>query len=183
MIEVVAGVICVLVAVVILIDSGVRTSGVDLRMRRERNAILSSAISMTLLIIYPIIFYNFVGFDSLAVIGLCWTVTMMLYDQLLLIPESKEEDQSSFYSTSTAANVVVGASWAVGSLIHAISRTGMKADGAKILLVSLILSVSFILSAHSKNDRGKTSTIVRTAQRNTLHIAVGLFISGIILSF
>ena len=180
--EIVVGFICAVVVVFILADSLVRSQHSDLRLRRERNMVISAGISSAFLVMYPLVFYKCIGFDSLVILGLCWTILMVLYDLMLITPETREEDQAAIYNTGAAANVVVGACWATGSLIHSISKQGINSEGAKVLLVSLILCVSFILSTHSKNDQSKTATAIRTTQRLMLHAAVGLFISGIILS-
>ena len=182
-IELLIGFICCVLAIVVTADSMVRTRQYnDLRLRRERNMVISAAISASFIILYPLIFHLWIGMNTLAGVGLCWTIIMVLYDLLLISPETKEEDQTALFTTSNAANVVVGACWATGSLIHAISKQGINASGAKVLLVSLILCVSFVLGTHSKNDQSRTATAVRTAQRLTLHASVGLFISGIVLS-
>ena len=181
MMEVLLGFLCVCVAAAILADSVKRTHGMDLRMRRERNAILSAAVSAAVLILYPLIFHKLVGFEGIAMFGFLWTYVMILYDGYQQ-PESREDDQAALYNTSNAANVVIGACWATGSLIHAISNRGMNSKGARILLISLVLCVSFVLSTHAKHDRSETSVVVRTVQRNILHVAVGLFISGILIS-
>lgn len=181
MIEIIVGIICVAIAAAILEDSVKRTNGMDLRMRRERNTILSAAILASVLTIYPIVFHKLVGFEGAAMIGFLWTFCMIVYDGLN-IPQTQEDDQTAHFSTNNAANVVIGACWATGSLIHAISRKEMNREGARVLLISLVLCVSFVLSTYTKNDRTETSIILRTLQRSTLHIAVGFFISGILLA-
>ena len=141
---------------------------------------LAAGISSAVLVLYPLAFHMLVGLDSVAVVGLLWTIAMIIYDGRQRLAVSK--DGAAHYGMGTAANVLIGACWGAGSLIHAASQKGMGREGARILLISLVLCVSFVMSTHSKGDNSKESVIVRTLQRSVLHVSVGLFISGILLS-
>ena len=134
-IHLLVGAICVALALGILIDAALRTQNMSIRMRRERNMMLSSGIVAAIVAAYPLLFDKVVGINSVAILGLAWTTAMLLYDATAVMPETAEEDQATQYSTSMGANVLVGACWATGSLIHIIANKS-SAHGAKVLLFS-----------------------------------------------
>ena len=95
---------------------------------------------------------------------------------------STMEAQRRSDSTRQLSNIVIGASWAVGSLL-AVIQGKQNTLGAKLLLLSLVLSIGFIVPLTSDNDpRSLRGVVLRSGQRGILHYCVGLFIFGIIIS-
>mgnify|MGYP002879953715 CR=1 FL=1 len=87
--------------------------------------------------------------------------------------------------TKQWASIIIGAAWAVGTLLSVIRTSGGQSiQGSKILLASLVLCIAFIvpLSSEGVDARTASSVTLRSAQRAALHYSVGLFIIGISVS-
>jgi len=81
--------------------------------------------------------------------------------------------------------VVIGAAWAVGTLLGALRKSGdQSVEGSKILLLSLVLCIAFVVPLNTDTGDARTTSavVLRSAQRSALHYSVGLFIVGIGLS-
>jgi len=132
----------------------------------------------------PLLFHHIVDFNNHACMaGLVWTCAMIVWEIATRKDESTADVAHQISETKVNANVVVSAAWAVGSLLAVIAKknSSMK-KGASILLMSLVIAVSYVISLSPNLDEDATSVVLRTSQRVGLHISVGLFICGILIS-
>ena len=178
-----------LVAVTTL--TSVRTSKDD-RTRKERSRIYAAAVFASALLLWPVIVQKAVGWDEIArdtplALGFVWTGVLLVWEMTANMDESGSDGISRQRAAETKqwASIIIGAAWAVGTLLSVI-RTGggQSIQGSKILLASLVLCIAFIvpLSSEGVDARTASSVTLRSAQRAALHYSVGLFIIGISVS-
>ena len=185
------GVVLPIIALVIAVTI-VRTAGRDDRFQKEKARIIATSVYASLLMLWPVVVDVLVGWGAIKeykylMIGFVWTSLLLLYEMTINMKEhesSKSEAGIRSQSTRQFASITIGAAWAVGSLLAAIGSDGrFQKEGAKLLLLSLVLSISYIVPLVGDMDpRSATGTILRSSQRSILHYSVGLFILGITMS-
>ncbi len=150
----------------------------------ENRTLMRSGIKTCALLLWPVVFGVVVGWhnvtaNTLVALGMGWTTFAIIWD---LLPFSTED---SMQSTKSVANVIVGVIVAVGTLLAVSNRNGrwQPANGARILLVSLVLCISFVIPSFTKEANKPLSDGIIAVQRCILHYAVGLFICGITVSW
>lgn len=188
------GCLGVIVPIVILlvVVTIVYTSGKDDRFQKEKARLVATSVYASLLLLWPVVIEVLVGWNAVKeykylLIGFVWTSILLLYEMSVNMKEdesSKMDASIRSQSTRQFASITIGAAWAVGSLLAAIgSNGGFQKQGAKLLLLSLVLSISYIVPLSGDMDpRSAAGTILRSSQRSILHYSVGLFILGITMS-
>ena len=160
--------------------------------KKEKARLVATSVYASLLLLWPVVVEIVVGWDAVKeykylLIGFVWTSILLLYEMTINMKEhesSKADATIRSQSTRQFASISIGAAWAVGSLLAAIGSSGkFQKQGAKLLLLSLVLSISYIVPLSGDMDpRSATGTVLRSSQRSILHYSVGLFILGITMS-
>ena len=178
----------------VIITAIVQTRLGDDRTRKERSRVHSAAVYTTALLLWPIIIEKVVGFSRISAhpyvlgFGFVWAALLIAWELTNNMDETRSgaEARARSAETKNYAGVIIGAAWAVGTLLGAFkpADAGQSAEGSKVLLLSLILCIAFIvpLNTDSGDARTTSAVVLRSAQRSALHFSVGLFITGIGLS-
>jgi len=165
----------------------------DNRTRKERSRIYAAAVFSSALLLWPVVMQKAVGgWNKISTgftlsFGFVWTAVLLVWEMTANMDESGSNMLSRQRAGETKqwASIVIGAAWAVGSLLSVIRPMGgQSVQGSKILLASLVLCIAFIvpLSSEGTDNRTASSVILRSAQRSALHYSVGLFVVGISIS-
>ena len=160
---------------------------------RQENGKLSEVSMNTIaLLLWPCVFgaivkWEFIEKNPIVLIGFGWTGVMMLWDMISGIREEETGTLAEAKNTNTKfnANVLIGAGWAVGSLLAVVSKTNsLSPKSAKVLLISVVLCVAFVIPMMIENDlQQPLSRAMRSLQRNALQYSIGLFVSGIVINW
>lgn len=171
----------------------VQTKDGDDRTRKERSRVHAAAVYAIALLLWPVVLEKTVGFSRITEhpwllgSGFVWAALLMAWELTSNMDETRSGDAARHKSAETKsfAGVVIGAAWAVGTLLGALRKSGdQSVEGSKILLLSLVLCIAFIvpLNTDSADARSTSAVVLRASQRSALHYSVGLFIVGIGLS-
>ena len=178
---------------VILVVTAIQTRQGDDRMRKERSRIHSAAVYAIALLLWPVVMEKLVGFSRIAKqplllgFGFLWAAALLAWELTTNMDETHSGNAARQRSAETKnyAGVIIGAAWAVGTLLGALRTDGKQSvEGSQILLLSLVLCIAFIvpLNTDSTDARTTSAVVLRSSQRSALHYSVGLFITGIGLS-
>lgn len=150
----------------------------------------SNFIYFVSLSVWPFIFWWLC--QSLAIeqsatmaIAFLWPVILLLTRSALLDVHhkcSKAEDHAKYQETRGTAGLMFTAAFGVGILFNAI-RGSQDQKGSKLILASLLLCVAFFIPTHMFVSGTAGSRIVNVTQNCVLHIAIGIFMMGIIQSY
>lgn len=160
--------------------------------QREQGELIELAINVISLLLWPLVIENIIGWNliekhPILLVGFMWTVIMILWDitSNANTIESPENASAKNNNTKMNANVIIGASWAVGSLLAVVSKTSaITPESARVLLVSLVLCVAFVVPMMIEVDlRSPIAKGMRTVQRSVLHYAIGLFVTGVAMNW
>jgi len=160
---------------------------------QHENGRLSEVTMNTIaLLVWPCVFGATVGWEfvrkyPIVLIGFGWTIVMMVWDMYSSLNEEETAALAEAKNSNTKmnANVIIGAGWAVGSLLAVVSKTNaLSPKSAKVLLISLVLCVAFVVPMMIETDLQKPmSRGMRSIQRNVLQYAIGLFVSGVVINW
>ena len=157
--------------------------------RQEAGALSEVGLTTVLMLLWPIAFgalvgWKFVAANPVVLVGFVWTLVMLLWDMSSNY-ETNDKAKERSSATKVNANVIVGACWAVGSLLLVVNKQAKpSARGARVLLVSLVTCVAFVVPFMIEMDlRRPLARGIRTVQRGVLNWAIGLFVSGIAISW
>ncbi len=101
---------------------------------------------------------------------------------LLIVHDALGEDVHPSNAAEMASyarnhsSMLLGAVWAAGSLLAVINGTGYTLQSAKLLMGSLLVSIALVLPMPLY-----PTLPVSTAQRASLHVAIGMFVVGTVL--
>jgi hypothetical protein len=163
----------------------------DQRLRNENRQRAVLTVSVVALLLWPAIFHAIVGLRTLEVspytlAGFAWPVVMIAY---LSMTECKEHEVESMAhkrisdQRHTATNIIAAA-FAVGALLNVVRNNKSSVQGANIMLASLVLLIAFVVPSIVDSDvRQPGQAAIRAAQRHVLHYAIGLFVTGIIVTW
>ena len=187
---IITGVMVLSAACVLILSARQKGAGDD-RYRREKARIVVAGVYAAGLLLWPVICSTIIGWDKIKAhpilgIAFAWTVGAFAWELFANMGEETDhEAMRATGDTRTNANVIIGAAWAVGSLLAVVRATGSQSsDGARILLMALVLCIAFVIPLPiDENPRTIRSRVVRSSQRSVLYYAVGLFIAGIIISW
>lgn len=159
--------------------------------QRENGDMAVTTTYSTMMLLWPMIFGVIVGWAKvneypILSIAFFWPLLMIVWDSCSsLTDESPVEAEKRSSNTKVNANVIVGASWAVGSLLVVITKSStLPPEAARILLVSVVLCVAFVVPFMVEFDlRSPLARSMRAIQRTVMQYSIGLFIAGIVLSW
>lgn len=159
--------------------------------RRENGDMAVTTTYTAMMLVWPVLFGMIVGWEKvqrqpIMSIAFFWPLLMIIWDMCSsLNDESMQEAEKKSSNTKINANVIVGASWAVGSLLVVITKSStLPPEAARILLVSVVLCVAFVVPFMVEFDlRSPLARSMRSIQRTVMQYSIGLFIAGIALSW
>lgn len=184
--------VLVTLATMVAVVTVVHAQRGDARHLQEKGQTVATGVSTVALLLWPLVFNALVGFNTLKtspvlLIAYLWTVALIAWEILTSNRdwETPEEADQRSSSTKMNANVLIGAAWAVGSLLTVVSRSSKQSEhGARILLVALVLCVAFVIPMMVDIDlRSPVAKTMRGLQRTALQYSVGLFVAGITISW
>ena len=152
----------------------------------------SNLIYFASLLIWPFVFHAIcqtvqtsVSQSPFLLIGFLWPIFLLLSRMLLIdanYKASREEDRHKYQETRSTGSLMFAAAFGVGILISSI-RGAQDRQGSKLILASLLLCVAFFIPTHIFVCGTTGSQIVNVLQTCVLHIAIGIFMMGITLSY
>lgn len=162
----------------------------NIHYQRESGTLTDAGVNAVSLLLWPCLFSGAVGWNVISknpivLLGFGWTILMILWDATTRAEnESIQDAVQKNGNTKNNANIIVGAAWAVGSLLMVVSKQSQQSpQAAKILLLSLVMCVGFIIPTMIEFDvRTPLARAMRKIQRNALHYAIGLFVTGITIN-
>ena len=94
--------------------------------RQEAGALSEVGLTTVLMLLWPIAFgalvgWKFVAANPVVLVGFVWTLVMLLWDMSSNY-ETNDEAKERSSATKVNANVIVGACWAVGSLLLVVNK-------------------------------------------------------------
>ena len=118
-------------------------------------------------------------------IGLMWpiillTIRMASIDTSLKI--SNHEDHANHQEARSTGALMFSAAFGVGILLTTINGVQDK-QGSKLILASLLLAAAFLMPTSIFKIGTNGSLVVNTIQNCVIHIAIGIFIMGICVSY
>ena len=152
----------------------------------------ANTIYFSTLLLWPFIF-NFlcatVGtsiYENIyLLVGFLWPVLLLLSRMALIDADhkpTKEEDRDRYQETRGTGALMFTAAFGVGILIGAI-RGSQDRQGSKLILASLLLVVAFFIPTHLFDCGTTGSQVINVLQTCVLHVSIGIFMMGIILSY
>jgi len=185
--------VCAGLVFTVIATAVVQTNDGDDRTRKERSRVYAAAVYAVALLLWPAVIEKTVGFSRITEhpwllgSGFVWAALLMAWELTGNMDETRSGDAARHKSAETKsfAGVVIGAAWAVGTLLGALRKSGdQSVEGSKILLLSLVLCIAFVVPLNTDTGDARTTSavVLRSAQRSALHYSVGLFIVGIGLS-
>jgi len=181
----------ILIICITLFHSNKKLMYKNVHYQRESGALSDACVNSVFILLWPCLFGLAVGWEMIRkypiiLIGFGWTLFMILWDAMTHNEnESVRHAEQKNGNTKNNANIIVGAAWAVGSLLMVVSKQSKQTpQSARVLLLSLILCVAFVIPMMIEFDlRTPLARAMRKVQRNTLHYAIGLFVSGITINW
>lgn len=163
---------------------------------RESMRAASNGIYAIALLVWPVIFNVLVpkqaSRDSRLCFGFAWPLILLAF-KLVCCPTRGRDDPQQCHARhqeiKSNAGALVGASLAIGVLLAALSGGRSQAQqwssthGAKLIMISLLLCISFLLPSDELIRSSYASHIVRSAQIAIFQIAIGLFITGVTIAW
>lgn len=159
---------------------------------RLRVTMSANMIYLTALSLWPFLFLLLcrsvqadIQNSPLLLIGYVWPVLLLISRMVLLNPDhkpSKDEDKSKYQENRSTGGLMFTAAFGVGILLGAI-RGVQDRQGAKLILASLLLCVAFFIPTHIFVCGTVGSQIVNVVQTCVLHIAIGILMTGIVISY
>ena len=193
-----------IIAVVLCVSILTTQEALQIKDRRydgNRLRIVLNGVFAVGILLWPLLFDVVVGFDKLdmasgtasvlVAVGFLWPVVLIMVDMLHVCRRKKYADAHESRSREDElrgnANILIGGAWALGALLSVVKgSTGdypQSREGAKIILVALLLCIGFVIPTASNPARSYESNMIRSGQKTMLNFAIGLFISGIAVSW
>jgi hypothetical protein len=158
---------------------------------KEKMKLYNNAVLMAGILAWPLLFQQIVGWDKLE--GKMWFAflwpTLLLMMGLVEISK-KESKETAFQKQSeikSNAHGLINASFAMGILLTIIRNSNNdkahSQEGAQILMISLMMCIAFLLPFFTKEADSYEGNIVRTGQQSIFHMAIGLFMAGMFVSW
>ena len=110
----------------------VQTKDGDDRTRKERSRVHAAAVYAIALLLWPVVLEKTVGFSRITEhpwllgSGFVWAALLMAWELTSNMDETRSGDAARHKSAETKsfAGVVIGAAWAVGTLLGALRKSG-----------------------------------------------------------
>lgn len=159
---------------------------------RLRVAQSANAIYFSTLLLWPFIFNllcltvgTSIEDNIYLLLGFLWPVVLLCARMALINADekpTKEEDRDRYQETRGTGALMFTAAFGVGILIGAI-RGSQDRQGSKLILASLLLVVAFFIPTHLFRCGTVGSQVINVLQTCVLHVSIGIFMMGIILSY
>lgn len=152
----------------------------------ETNRLYNNGVLMASILVWPLLFGAVVGWDQLTGkmwFPFLWPTVLMVYG--LTQTTTKEAPETAFQrhnEIKSNANGLIGAAFALGTLLAVIQGNQSK-QGAQVLMISLLMCIAFLLPSPLSSPDSYTAHVIRTTQQNFFHMALGLFMAGIFISW
>ena len=153
---------------------------------------INNCIHLGALMVWPLLYFIICSSSNLnikdhpyIILGLIWPVILILAKMCSLADGSKETAQESHVrhsETRGSAGLLFTAAFGVGVLLTALRKTSSDL-GTKLVLLSLLFCVAFLIPVTTSSVENHTSHIIRTLQTCVTHMAIGIFILGITVSY
>lgn len=161
---------------------------------RESMQTVTNVVNVSAMILWPILYYmvlqNWAFKYPVMSIGFVWPLVLILIQLWSSRKRDRERNGESQLRhnqlRNTAAALVSGA-LGVGVLLAAInSNSDLKTSvatkkGSMIIMLSLLIVIALILPSNYFRPESYEAHIIRAVQGSSTHIAIGLFIVGVIL--
>ena len=153
---------------------------------KEKTKLYNNGILLASIVVWPWVFSQVVGFNQLQ--GKMWFP--FLWPTLLIVyamaqNTAKESPETAFQrhnEIKSNANGLIAAAFALGTLLSVVQGNQSK-EGAQVLMISLLMCIGFLLPSPMGSPTSYKAAVVRTGQQSVFHMALGLFMSGIFLSW
>lgn len=167
----------------------------DDRRQKERVRITTSAIYSIAIAAWPAIFLSVLhsidmhSITNAMMFAFAWPICLLMWDLVesgwrRRVDEHTETQR--YLSNKSNASIIIGGAWALGTLLASITgrSNGHTAGSAKIIMISLVMCVAFVLPIPGDGPRRSVTNItIAATQKSALNYAVGLFILGIVLAW
>lgn len=192
--------IAAIIAISILVSSLVGVHKMKDRRYQQEQAQLSTSAGIAIpLVLWPIILDIVLRFNTnmkssmliakepWVLLAYIWPMLLMIVDLVLVRRRGTEvEEERRQSNTKNQANVLIGCAWAMGTLLAVIKTqdSGYSADAARILLISLITCIAFIIpTPGGSQSRAVPSMAIGALQKSALNYAIGFFVLGILVAW
>lgn len=178
----------------------------DQRRQKEAARICLSAVYALGLIIWPVTVVGVLwllngtgieeslgasngGCSYVLALAIAWPILLMAWDLVesgWRHRETEHEEISRYVGNKSNAAIIIGGAWALGALLSIISgrQNGHSKCSAKVIMLSLVLCVAFVLPTPGDGPRRSVVNLTIAAwQKTALNYAVGLFIVGIVMAW
>ena len=158
------------------------------RSKQIDNVIFVNSIAIWSLIFFGICFMNpleRINQNIFAIVGFLWPVVLLLSRMVHVQHDQKESSSESHVQhndTRGSAGLLFTAAFGIGVIL-----TSLKKDanplGSKLVLMSLLFCVAFLIPTNAFPVESHISHGIRTFQSCMTQIAIGMFIIGISVSY
>ena len=153
---------------------------------------LDNAIHLLALVGWPALFFAICASTGLTVwtdpyilLGLGWPVFLLSAKMMTIEHDRKEEAQESHVRHGEArgsAGLLFTAAFGVGVILTALRKDADRL-GSKLVLLSLLMCVAFLIPSATHPVTSHTAHTIRTLQTCVTQMAIGIFILGITVSY
>lgn len=164
----------------------------NLLTRADKTRQLDNLIHLVSLLCWPVLFFAICASTGLTVpkdpyilLGLGWPVFLLAAKMVTIEHDRKEEAQESHVRHGEArgsAGLLFTAAFGVGVILTAL-RKDTDMLGSKLVLLSLLICVAFLIPSATHPVTSHTAHSVRTLQTCVTQMAIGIFILGITVSY
>lgn len=155
--------------------------------RQIDNSIYLGSIALWSFLFYTICTYMDLDMSANPYIlfGFLWPVLLLLVRMANVRNDQKETNQESHVQhndTRGSAGLLFTAAFGVGVILTSIKQN-VNATGSKLVLLSLLFCVAFLIPTNSFPVESNISHSIRTAQACLTQMAIGIMITGISVSY
>jgi hypothetical protein len=165
-----------------------RTSNDDKHKMRH----FSNTAYYVAILLWPVVFDGIVGYEALRNdwkiwFGFLWPIFLLGLHLQHMGEQNRHtapEAQHRHNELKSNANALIASAWGMGALLAVVMKTeGQSSNGARIMMISLLMCIAFLLPSTAFATSTYPAQISRTVQNSVLNMAIGLFISGIVVSW
>ena len=131
-----------------------------------------------------------VGFDKLQGkmwLAFLWPTILGLYGLIGVTRTKRDSKNFQIHNEIKAnANGLISANFAMGVLLSVLRKNNdasAHSNGARILMISLLMCIAFLLPSTNDEPESYKANLIRNAQQSIFHMAVGLFVAGMFVSW
>lgn len=160
-----------------------KTTGGFLRGKGISNGVLASGI-----LVWPVLFDLAVGYDQivenpLLALGLVGPMVLSAMQLLSTRPDNDEAVNPSPDTRRSEAGIIISAALSIGLLLLNSQNREAIADGMRLLVVAVLLSLLVVVPTTSLSHRPSGShAVVASTQRTSLNFALGFLLTGVLIA-